>query len=103
MPLFSKPNPWALWWDDLKIRIRIVSIAYCSKRKAENGKECETLRCELEACEPGPEYARLKDRLWEMYDSKFRILREICLIRNAIAISLGKLEKAEGKTLSILC
>ena len=63
----------ALWWDDLKNRIKIVSIAYCSKRKSENRKEWEALRSELVTCEPGPKYTRLKDRLREMYDSKFRI------------------------------
>ena len=63
----------AHWWDDLKRRIKIITIAYCSARKVKQQQDCDHLRVELEACKPGPEYALLKDRLREMYESRYRI------------------------------
>ena len=61
------------WWDDLKARIKVVTISYCSKRKMKLKQKFEDLKAKLDTCSPGKEYAILKDQLRDMYEARFRI------------------------------
>ena len=62
-------NP-LIWWDDFKLRVKAVSIAYCAKRKKERNIEIDNLKNQLETAQIGQEVGKIKDKLKEMQDKK---------------------------------
>ena len=58
-------NP-LIWWDDFRLRIKAVSIAYCAKRKKDKNIEIYNLKNQFETAQIGQEVGKIKDKSKEM-------------------------------------
>lgn len=58
------------WWDDLKRRVKLVSVSHCSHQKRAEEHRVEEIKALIGTEEPGEEIARLKDELRSIEDKR---------------------------------